>query len=121
MLKIEKIVIKNKANNNMVKANHLILVVCIFTGLVSCKTGSDTKTSEAETKFEETWESLATIEREPEWFKDAKFGIYFHWGVYSVPAYSTEWYPRWMYVPGRKAWGGDIFEHHKKTFGPVSQ
>jgi hypothetical protein len=30
----------------------------------------------------------------PEWFKDAKFGIYFHWGVFSVPAYANEWYPR---------------------------
>lgn len=28
----------------------------------------------------------------PEWFRDAKFGIYCHWGVYSVPAYKTEWH-----------------------------
>lgn len=28
----------------------------------------------------------------PEWFKDAKFGIFIHWGVYSVPAYGSEWY-----------------------------
>lgn len=38
-------------------------------------------------KFEETWESLATSEQESEWFKDAKLGIYFHWGIYSVPAF----------------------------------
>src|SRR5688500_7668915 len=105
----------------MVKANHLILVACIFTGVVSCKTGSETKTTDAQMKFKESWESLSTIEREPEWFKDAKFGIYFHWGPYSVPAYDSEWYPRWMYAPGRKDWGGDVFEYHKKTFGPVSQ
>jgi alpha-L-fucosidase len=102
----------------MIKAARMILILCI---IVSCKQGSETKTPETKAKFEETWESLSTIDREPEWFKDAKFGIYFHWGPYSVPAYNSEWYPRWMYAPGRKDWGGDVFEYHKKTFGPVSQ
>ncbi len=87
--------------------------------LVSCKTGSDKKAPDTDVKFEETWESLAKVEREPEWFKDAKLGIYFHWGVYSVPAYGSEWYPRWMYALRPDRWGGDIFEHHKKTYGPV--
>jgi alpha-L-fucosidase len=105
----------------MIKSNSLLLIVGIVTALASCKPGSDTKAPGTDVKYEETWESLSTVEREPEWFQDAKFGIYFHWGVYSVPAYSSEWYPRWMYVPGRKDWGGDIFEHHKNTFGPVSQ
>jgi alpha-L-fucosidase len=103
------------------KVNRIVLVLLVFTCLVSCKKGSETKTSNAEVKFEETWESLSTTDREPEWFKDAKFGIYFHWGVYSVPAYNSEWYPRWMYAPGRKGWGGDVFDHHQKTFGPVSE
>jgi alpha-L-fucosidase len=105
----------------MISVSRLFLVLSIASVLVSCKKGADTKAPDTHPKFEETWESLATIEREPEWFKDAKFGIYFHWGVYSVPAFGSEWYPRWMYTPGRKEWGGDIFEHHKKTFGPVSQ
>jgi alpha-L-fucosidase len=103
------------------KVHRMVLIVCVFTGLVSCKKGSEMKTSDSEIKFKETWESLSTIDREPEWFKDAKFGIYFHWGVYSVPAYNSEWYPRWMYTPYRKSWGGDVFEHHEKTFGPVSE
>lgn len=90
-------------------------------GILSCKQPAETKSSNDEPKFEETWESLASNEREPEWFKDAKFGIYFHWGLYSVPAFETEWYPRWMYVPGRKDWGGNVFEYHEKTYGPVSE
>lgn len=49
---------------------------------------------------------------EPEWLKDAKFGIYFHWGVYSVPAYSYEWYPRHMFNPNRKE-----YKFHKETYG----
>ncbi len=52
----------------------------------------------------------------PEWFKDAKFGIYFHWGVYSVPAFGSEWYPRNMYIKGHR-----VFEHHRNTWGPQDQ
>jgi alpha-L-fucosidase len=99
------------------KASYLILMLCLTTVVISCKKASDTKTVEAKGNFEETWESLAKVDREPEWFKDAKFGIYFHWGVYSVPAYDSEWYPRWMYAPGRTSWGGGVFEHHRKTYG----
>lgn len=34
----------------------------------------------------------------PDWYKDAKFGIMTCWGVYSVPARFTEWYPRYLYL-----------------------
>ena len=53
----------------------------------------------------------------PEWFADAKLGVYFHWGVYSVPATGGEWYPRWMYVPDRVGWGSEIYKNHKKEYG----
>lgn len=33
----------------------------------------------------------------PQWYKDAKFGIFIHWGLYSVPSKFTEWYPRYLY------------------------
>lgn len=101
--------------------NQMMLMGFLLLVFGSCKNTSETKDASKNQKFEETWESLATNEREPEWFKDAKFGIYFHWGVYSVPAYDNEWYPRWMYTPGRKDWGGTVFEHHEKTFGPLSK
>jgi alpha-L-fucosidase len=48
-------------------------------------------------KYTADRESLRQVNPVPEWFKDAKFGIYFHWGVYSVPAFANEWYPRNMY------------------------
>ena len=102
--------------------HYLIKCLLVITLLaVSCKNNSDNKSADDQPQFKENWESLANIEREPEWFKDAKFGIYFHWGVYSVPAFDNEWYPRWMYVPGRKDWGGAVFEHHEKTYGPLSK
>src|SRR5436853_6513056 len=43
--------------------------------------------------FRPEWESLQKYEV-PEWYKDAKFGIFIHWGLYSVPAFVNEWYPR---------------------------
>ena len=45
--------------------------------------------------FRPDWESLQKYEA-PEWYKDAKFGIFIHWGAYSVPAFGNEWYPRNM-------------------------
>src|SRR6185503_19971041 len=53
-------------------------------------------------KFEPGFSSLEKSNPVPEWFKDAKFGIYFHWGEYSVPAFANEWYPRNMYIKNSK-------------------
>ncbi|MET8980050.1 alpha-L-fucosidase [Streptomyces sp. NPDC004539] len=61
------------------------------------------------------WDSVDQHPPAPEWFKDAKFGIYFHWGVFSVPAYDSEWYPRNMYANGSNA-----NKHHIATFGQPS-
>ena len=47
--------------------------------------------------YEADWASLGRHNPAPEWFRDAKFGIYFHWGPYSVPAFGNEHYPRTMY------------------------
>ncbi|GAB7110610.1 alpha-L-fucosidase [Streptomyces phaeofaciens JCM 4814] len=61
------------------------------------------------------WNSVDRHPPTPEWFQDAKFGIYFHWGVFSVPAYDNEWYPRGMYQAGSKA-----NHHHVATYGQPS-
>ena len=54
----------------------------------------------------------------PEWYRDAKFGIFIHYGVYSVPAYGDEWYGHWMYIPEEKSYGGDtIYDYHMETYG----
>jgi alpha-L-fucosidase len=66
-------------------------------------------------RFEPTWESLKTIHT-PEWYMDGKFGIFIHWGLYSVPAFGNEWYPRNMYLRGTPE-----FEHHIKAWGPHHQ
>src|SRR2546430_6336689 len=65
--------------------------------------------------FEDRWESLKAYSV-PAWYQDAKFGIFIHWGVYSVPAYGNEWYPRYMYMPGTRE-----FNYHREVYGPQSR
>lgn len=48
--------------------------------------------------FEPTWESLRDGYRVPQWFHQARFGIFIHWGLYSIPARINEWYIRHMYT-----------------------
>src|ERR1039458_4874752 len=62
--------------------------------------------------FRADWESLQKYDV-PEWYKDAKFGIFIHWGVYSVPAFGNEWYPRNMYQARSPE-----YKHHHATYGP---
>ena len=69
----------------------------------------------AQGPFRASWESLETY-TVPEWYQDAKFGIFIHWGVYSVPAFDNEWYPRNMYLKDNP-----VFKHHVETYGPQSQ
>ena len=69
--------------------------------------------------YEPTWESLAGHEV-PDWFHDAKLGIFIHWGPYAVPAYAdpdgdhayAEWYPYYMYQDG-----SDTQVYHEETYG----
>jgi alpha-L-fucosidase len=67
-------------------------------------------------KYEASWESLSKYDEAAEWFKDAKFGIYAHWGVLSVPAYANDWYPRNMHIEGT-----DENKHHVETYGEPSK
>lgn len=74
--------------------------------------------------YEPTWESL-TRHTAPAWFADAKFGIYWHWGPYSVPAYTTEHYLRRMYheVGPGTGWQAQarISEYHRDHYGDPSK
>lgn len=60
--------------------------------------------------FRADWASIARNYRAPAWFHDAKFGIFLHWGLYSVPAYRSEWYEKHMYGP--------FLDWHTKKYGP---
>jgi alpha-L-fucosidase len=65
--------------------------------------------------FRPEWQSLANYQV-PDWYKDAKFGIFIHWGLYAVPAFGSEQYPRAMYTEGSK-----VYKHHLETYGPLNK
>jgi alpha-L-fucosidase len=70
----------------------------------------------AEGPFAPDWESLKRYEC-PEWFRDAKFGIWAHWGPQCVPMVG-DWYAKNMYVPGARR---DQYDYHVKTYGHPSK
>lgn len=79
----------------------------------------------AQIKYKPTWESLDS-RPVASWFGDAKFGIFIHWGPYSVPAYSpkgtySEWYQFWLQSKtlfGNGNFKGDeVAKYHEKTYG----
>lgn len=61
--------------------------------------------------FKPDWVSLSDYET-PKWLKNGKFGIFIHWGLFSVPAFNNEWYSRNMYIQSMEEW-----QHHRDTFG----
>lgn len=85
-----------------------LLILVGFAQLASAQTN-------AQPVYEAKWDSLKKY-TVPEWYLDAKFGIFIHWGVYSVPAFGNEWYPRNMYCEGSPE-----FKHHVKEYGPQAQ
>ena len=66
--------------------------------------------------YEPTWESLDSRPC-PEWFDEAKFGIFIHWGLYSVPAWAdkgqyAEWY--WNHMQNKD---GETWKFHVENYG----
>ncbi|AWB69023.1 alpha-L-fucosidase [Saccharobesus litoralis] len=65
--------------------------------------------------FKADWQSL-TQYKIPDWYQDAKFGIFIHWGAYSVPAHNGEWYPRHMYQKDRAE-----MKYHQEKWGSIEE
>jgi alpha-L-fucosidase len=64
------------------------------------------------------WATLINYQQ-PQWYKDAKFGIFIHWRVFSVPAAENEWYPRNMYKPSEGAYKN--FREHFASNDPAEK
>lgn len=82
----------------------------------------------AQKTYQSTWESIDS-RPVPAWFEDAKFGIFIHWGIYSVPAYSptvrdsvgvyeryAEWYWRRWDQPSKNQ--HFFTDYHNRVYGP---
>jgi alpha-L-fucosidase len=65
--------------------------------------------------FKADWTSLSSNYKTPEWFRDAKFGIWAHWSAQCVPE-QGDWYARRMYLQGDPA-----YDYHVKTYGHPSK
>jgi alpha-L-fucosidase len=94
-------------------ARHALVIVSLLISIVLfCQFSSLTIADNPKGPFEPTWESLKTNYRTPQWFQDGKFGIFIHWGLYSIPAHRSEWYAKHMY--NDKA----ISQWHTEHYGP---
>jgi len=75
--------------------------------------------------FGESWDSIEKNYQDPEWFRDGKFGIMMHWGIYSVPAHASEWYVRYMYggnvLAGDGGGNAEVVKWHTEHFGPPTK
>jgi len=88
----------------------------LLAGLVLCAAAAGAEPVE----YEPAWDSI-DARPTPAWFTDAKFGIFIHWGVYAVPAWSptttySEWY--WMHMQDK---GGATWKFHERTYGAEVQ
>ncbi len=66
-------------------------------------------------KYKDNWKSLCD-KKTPTWYRNGKFGIFIHWGIYSVPGYGNEWYPRNMYREGSVE-----YNHHVENYGKLTE
>jgi alpha-L-fucosidase len=107
------------------KLNRLVKFLSLTVGIANCaglvfaadpSSPANSKPLElsiASGPFTPTPESLKQYQV-PEWFRDAKFGIWSHWGPQAVPR-QGDWYARHMYLQGHPH-----YEHHLKTYGHPS-
>src|SRR4051794_6960386 len=70
-------------------------------------------------EFQPTWESLQRY-KTPQWFEDAKFGIWAHWGPQCAPE-NGDWYARFMYMQHPPKWGAKDYEFHLQHYGHPSE
>lgn len=70
-----------------------------------------------------SWEELKNVYEFPQWYTEARFGIWVHWGAQTEPLQGGGWYARHMYMQnvGKEKWGEDAYKYHCKTYGHPSQ
>lgn len=115
--------------NRLIKTCFLIALLCSTACLVAQTEGNTSALEKSpprktiqlqngraadipEGPYTDNWESLKQHYQIPKWLKDGKFGIFIHFGVYTVPAHGSEWYPHHMYQnEGFVKW-------HTEHYGP---
>ncbi len=102
------------------------IYILLTTLLIGCNSSTHTKhnlESVASPKgtevFQPNWENMAQHYKVPDWFSNGKFGIFIHWGVYAVPAFRNEWYPRNMYQ--KNSADSAVYNYHLKRYRTTGQ
>ena len=108
-----------KLQNKKMKAIKSFFIIVLSVVLFSsCKVSPHESMMEG--KYEPTWESLSQYGEAPEWFQDAKFGIWAHWGPQCQPE-QGDWYARGMYDEGRHQYNWHVQNYgHPSEFGLIS-
>ncbi|WP_298487877.1 alpha-L-fucosidase [uncultured Maribacter sp.] len=109
------------------KITTTLLFFLLLSLINSCKEKSREKKEKTAVEiYKPNWKSIKKNYKDPEWFNNQKFGIFIHWGAYSVPAYSSEWYPRQMYMDTatfsaqlkhEKNGPNKVYTHHIENWG----
>ncbi len=70
-----------------------------------------------------SWEEQREIYEVPQWFTEAKLGIWAHWGAQTQPRLGGGWYARHMYMQdvGTQQWGAGAYPYHLETYGHPSE
>ena len=102
----------NNSTLHMKRTIYFFLMMALgLTASAQSATPAQGQSPQTRDRYQANWESLQRYTT-PDWFRDAKFGIFIHWGVYSVPAFGSEWYPRNMYDSTTPE-----YRHHVATYG----
>lgn len=106
---------------NLIKKSLFISVLLGFLGLGNNLLHAQNQQLPIEAgKFSATDSSLSTYEY-PQWFRDAKFGIWSHWGPQAVPR-QGDWYARRLYLQNSKSnWEKKCYDYHVKNYGHPSE
>jgi len=100
----------------------VVISILITATIISCSKKIQSDADSVNAPYESNWKSLGRHET-PKWYENAVLGIYFHWGVYSVPAFGC-WGGRNMYQPNggtSEAWGHIDKTKYKNTYDYVKK
>jgi alpha-L-fucosidase len=103
---------------NLLKSGLALSAASLAGPLATAAEQQTAPNSGAQQSFQPTWNSLRNVTI-PQWLRDGKFGIYTHWGIYSVPAYGENgtWYAHNAYTRPNS----DERKHHEATYGPLEK
>ena len=107
---------KNKQHSQITNMPYVKHILFVFLAMVLSPPAS----SQGK---ELTWEELREQYEFPEWYTEARFGIWVHWGAQTQPEQGGGWYARHLYMQdvGKQNWGKNAYSYHNKTYGHPSE